>query len=89
MAQGATLLSLSLSLSLCVCLSHHCKLPRTDVIAMKEGGKVKTLFWLMGGGGTGKSVTIAVVCKKWVDCVREERSQVCSEGAKGSRTDLA
>ena len=37
---------------------------RADVVARGEGGKVKTLFWLMGGGGTGKSVTIAVVCKR-------------------------
>jgi len=38
--------------------------PRADVVARGEGEKVKTLFWLMGGGGTGKSVTIAVVCKR-------------------------
>ena len=37
---------------------------RADVVARGEGEKVKTLFWLMGGGGTGKSVTIAVVCKR-------------------------
>ena len=37
---------------------------RADVVARGEGGKVKTLFWLMGGGGTGKSVTVAVVCKR-------------------------
>ena len=46
----------------------------TDVAASEEGGKLKTLFWLMGGGGTGKSVTIAVVCKRWVDSARDERS---------------
>ena len=42
----------------------HSPTARADVIARGEGGKVKTLFWLMGGGGTGKSVTIAVVCKR-------------------------
>ena len=44
--------------------SHHSPTARADIVARGEGGKVKTLFWLMGGGGTGKSVTIAVVCKR-------------------------
>jgi len=35
-----------------------------EVVANGDGEKPKTLFWLMGGGGTGKSVTIAVVCKR-------------------------
>ena len=46
----------------------------TDVAASEEGGKIKTLFCLMDGRGTGKSVTIAVVCKRWVDSARDERS---------------
>ena len=46
----------------------------TDVTASEEGGKFKTLFCLMDGRGTGKSVTIAVVCKRWVDSARDERS---------------
>ena len=41
-----------------------CEMKDEDVIAKGGEEKAKTLFWLMGGGGTGKSVTIAVVCKR-------------------------
>ena len=52
-------------------VSHRSSNNPTDIVANEEG-KAKTLFWLMGGGGTGKSVTIAVVCKRCVGrvCVR-------------------